>query len=74
MEVNSRRHPIGGSTCPTMPERDTQQSPFERPAVTHGYPLDKEEKAAVDRALRELSRDGDTPDRAGTDGREADGQ
>jgi hypothetical protein len=53
-----------------MPEHDVQQSPFERPAVTHGYPLDKEEKAAVDRALSELSRDGKDADSAGTDGRE----
>lgn len=37
---------------PTM----TDKSPFARPAVMHGYPLDRTEEAAVTRALQEVER------------------
>jgi hypothetical protein len=31
------------------------ESPFHRPNVREGYPLDKEEKAAVEQARKELA-------------------
>lgn len=34
----------------------TDKSPFVRPTVMHGYPLDSAEKAALTRALDEVER------------------
>ncbi len=33
---------------------ESEQSPFPRGLITRGYPLDREEKAALQEALREI--------------------
>lgn len=38
-----------------------EESPFARPPVSHGYPLDPQEKAAVEHALRKLEQSRNKP-------------
>jgi hypothetical protein len=51
----------------------SDESPFERPGVSKGYPLDKGEKAAVEEAKRRLEREDTStpsppPSEEGSDG------
>jgi hypothetical protein len=54
----------------TITRRSEDGSPFARPPVTSGYPLDEREEKTIERILREQERERDGTDQvAGRDAR-----